>query len=121
MAIVQRMSYIAVQSAGQCDQIFAALSRQPLASDQWHTTHLPFEKRPGQQLRQLAVPRCVLAQQDQPQRPRSIVFVGNAKVHTDDRFDACRHRLLVEFNHAEQVVLVGQRHGGHAIFSASSH
>ena len=55
------------------------------------------------------------------QRFEDLAGPVDAQVDADNRLDAGSDRLLVELDHAEQVILVSQGHGRHVVASAAFH
>ena len=74
-----------------------------------------------QQTRQVAVAIDVLAKHNQVPGTCRVVFIGDAQIGTDNRFETCRDSLAIKLDHREQVVLIRHRNGRHAVGGTALH
>ena len=74
----------------------------------------------------IAIAALGLAQQSQSRRRRALARLAHQEVDAHDRLDAALDRRTVEFHHAEEIALIGQRdrrhlgceHGVHQLLDA---
>ena len=78
-------------------------------------TFLTYRISKRQQRGEIAIARVALAVQQQPLWPGAIRGVANANVGANERLDAGLLRPAVKLDHAEQVALIRQCDGRHAV------
>ena len=106
--------------AGERDQAFG-MSRDRVAGDMGRRPGLDGQEGPGRQRQQVPVPGLVLGQQHEPVERVALEAVrirrleGDRQLAADDRLDAGPGAGLGEFERAEQIVGVGDRHRRHAV------
>ena len=89
------------------------VSLQPLSGDHGAVPSLPLGEAAGDQRRQVAKPKLVLAQQHQPGGFAAIVPAPQTKLGADDGLDAMAQTCAVELDHGEHVVELGDGRGLH--------
>ena len=108
----QRLADLAV-AAAERDQAVAGIG-QPAALDARPATRLPFAVGARYQPGQVAVAGLVLHQQGHAFGGVRVTELLQRDIGTDDRLDAGALGQLVELDHREQVVLIGDGHGWQA-------
>src|SRR5690606_41946206 len=109
-ASVQCMPDVAAAPARECYQAFSA--DQPFAANLGTTAALIGQERLRQQFAEAQITLVIAYQQQQAERFVGIVVVGQPDVAARDGLDAFAARAFVEFDQAENIGQIGQRHGG---------
>ena len=120
VAVQQRDAHLAQMRAGQGDQPIRPLA-QPLLANLGTTAILVLQIGTGEQVAQAQITRMGLAQQQQTERLLARRIVADKHIATDDGFDACSARFLVELHQPEHVGQVSERQRGHRICLRRAH
>ncbi len=115
LAVHERTAHVAFHRARQRDGAGDVLLVEPGPLDHRNAAALAFEIGAAHEASDVAVSQRGLAQQRDSRRLRAIARLMDQQVDADDRLHARAQRRLVELHHREQVVLIGDGDGRHAL------